>query len=119
MEAFEGFDEFAVFLLAFDARGINFAQDFTDGVHHLEKNVGDSRIQKEFTGAHLGEQAFAGVAEGFEFCEAEKAAAALNRVNGAEDAVEQLGVLRIGFQLYKFLVQAVEIFGAFENEIFD
>jgi hypothetical protein len=67
--------------------------------------VGNFGIQNQFTGAHLGEQAFASVGKLFQFGEAEEAATALDGVNGAKNAAEQFAVAGVRLKVDEFLIE--------------
>ena len=81
--------------------------------------VGNFGIQNQFTGAHLGEQAFARMGELFQFGEAEEAATALDGVDGSENAAEEFGIAGVGFKVDEFLIEAIEVLRAFLQEVFN
>ena len=77
-----------------------------------------SLVESELSFAQLGEKIFARMRDLFQFGETQKAATAFHRVNGAKNAGKQIRRGWIGFQLHEFFIQPVQVFIAFNQEVF-
>src|SRR5690606_20609770 len=92
------------------------ADQGVDVVTHGEKEVGQVGVEADVTLAHLVEHVLGDMGEGHDPAQAEDAGRALDGVGGAEDRVDDLGVVRVLFDLEQGLFHAVEQVLAFGDE---
>ena len=112
-------NQFLIVALAFVADGFDASEHLADGVDHREQRGRHFGIQREFAVAQLAEQIFADVRDRFEFCESEKSAGALDRVDRAENTGERAAIAGIFFEIDQLAVEQVEIFAALDQKLAD
>ena len=112
-------NQFLIVALAFVADGFDAGKHLADGVHHREQRGRHFGIQRELAVTQLAEQIFADVRDRFEFCEAEKSAGALDRVDRAENAGKRGAIAGIFFEIDQLAVEEIEIFTALDQELAD
>ena len=105
-----------VFALTFGAVRLDGAQDAAQPVEEGEESADNLGSSGDAAVAQEAEKIFAGVGEGFEARETEKAGGALDGVDGAEDFREQAGIGGAGLELGEAPLHAVEPLLAFEQE---
>jgi hypothetical protein len=91
------------------ARGHDRDEDVADSVDEFEERGRALLGHHQPAVAQPGQQALAGVGERFELAEREEAAGALDRVDGAEDALQQRVGVRLPFERDKIAIELIEI----------
>jgi hypothetical protein len=86
-------------------------------VHRLQNHVDDRRHDRHFALAHLVQDAFGAMRHVDEAIEAQESGGAFHAVHRAEDLVQQIRVVRIGFQRDEALIQHLDHLRRFGQEV--
>ena len=92
-------------------------EDRADGVDEREENIGDLVVEIDLSVPQLAEEMLAAVRDRPELGETEESARPLDRVDGAKDAPQPLGIARVLLEGNEVLVELVEILGRFDEEV--
>jgi hypothetical protein len=115
----QGLNQFLIVALAFVANGFDAGEHLANGIDHRQQRGRHFGIQRELAVAQLAEQIFADVRDGFEFCESQESAGALDGVDRAENTGERVAITRIFFQVDQLAIEKVEVFAALDQELAD
>lgn len=86
-------------------------------IEGLENDVDDSRCHAQVFVAGLAHEAFRVLAEIYQSLEAEEAGSSLDRVEAAENPVDQLGVIRGFLEFDKILIESSEEIVGLADEV--
>ena len=95
------------------------AEQPADGVDHLEQRAGDLRRERELAVAQPRQQVLADVGDRLEPVVGQEAAGALDRVDRAEHAAEQVPAGGVLLERDQVVVQLVEVLVALDEELLD
>ena len=104
----------AFILIIFDA-----GKHLTNGIHHSQKSTGSGGTQFQFAIPQLPQQVFTNMRHRFQFVETDEATGAFYGMDGPENAGENVYVTRVLLQINQILVQLVQVFIAFDQELID
>jgi hypothetical protein len=94
-------------------------QQVTHGVHHREQHVGGARRHRHLAVAQPGEEVLADVGDRLQLAEGKEAARALDRVDRAEDAAQQLSRAGLALERDQVAVELVQVLVALHEELLD
>ena len=112
-------DELVVVGVALAAGRLDAAEQAAHRVDHVEQRAGDLGGEEQLAVAQPGQQVLADVRDGLEPPVRQEAAGALDGVDGAEDAPEQVAAVRRLLEGDEVLVELVEVLVALDQELLD
>ena len=92
-------------------------EDRADGVDEREEDTGDVVVEIDLSVPQLAEEMLAAMRDRPELGETEESARPLDRVDGAKDARQPLGIARVLLEGDEVLVELVEILGRLDEEL--
>ena len=119
LELLQLFDELRIIRGAFCAGFLDILQNCANGIDHFEQAIRNRRIQLKLTCPQHRQQTLSRMGEHLQLRKPQKTASSLDRVDRPENAAQELFVFRILFQLDEIVIQPVQVFGAFLQEIID
>ena len=106
-----------VYVLALGSILFHLGQHGTDRIHRLQHQRDQLRSKRPLFLAHLSENVLGHVGNRSEYFETEESGRSLHRVDGAEDAGDQLLVGRVLLELNYLLVEGCQVLTALDQKI--